>query len=50
MAHCISVGFPTWFPGQEHLLWHIDGDWFTHHLTSGEQVLTPMFLWQETQG
>jgi hypothetical protein len=27
--------------------WHIDGDWFTHHLTSGEQVLSPIFLWDD---
>jgi hypothetical protein len=27
--------------------WHIDGDWFRHHLTSGEQVLTPIFLWDD---
>jgi ectoine hydroxylase-related dioxygenase (phytanoyl-CoA dioxygenase family) len=27
--------------------WHIDGDWFTHHLGSAEQVLTPIFLWDD---
>jgi hypothetical protein len=28
-------------------LWHIDGDWFTHHVTSGVQILTPIFLWTD---
>jgi hypothetical protein len=27
--------------------WHIDGDWFRHHLLSGEQVLSPIFLWDD---
>ena len=40
-------GFPTRFPGHCQTLWHIDGDWFTHHVTSGEQVLTPIFLWDD---
>jgi hypothetical protein len=40
-------GFPTRFPGASDALWHIDGDWFTHHVTSGEQVLTPIFLWSD---
>lgn len=40
-------GFPTRFPGPLKPRWHIDGDWFTHHLTSGEQVLTPIFLWSD---
>jgi len=40
-------GFPTRFPGSANLGWHIDGDWFTHHVTSGEQVLTPIFLWSD---
>jgi hypothetical protein len=38
-------GFPTRFPGPIDPLWHIDGDWFTHHLVSGDQVLTPIFFW-----
>ena len=40
-------GFPTRFPGRCPAQWHIDGDWFTHHVTSGEQVLTPIFLWSD---
>jgi hypothetical protein len=40
-------GFPTRFPGRCASVWHIDGDWFTHHVTSGEQVLTPIFLWDD---
>jgi hypothetical protein len=40
-------GFPTRLPGSLDPCWHIDGDWFTHHLTSGEQALTPIFLWQD---
>jgi hypothetical protein len=40
-------GFPTRLPGALDPIWHIDGDWFTHHLTSPEQVLTPIFLWQD---
>ena len=40
-------GFPTRFPGHCETLWHIDGDWFTHHVTSGDQVLTPIFLWDD---
>ena len=40
-------GFPTRLPGTCDTLWHIDGDWFTHHVTSGEQVLTPIFLWDD---
>jgi hypothetical protein len=40
-------GFPTRFPGASDTLWHVDGDWFTHHVTSGEQVLTPIFLWDD---
>jgi ectoine hydroxylase-related dioxygenase (phytanoyl-CoA dioxygenase family) len=38
-------GFPTRLPGAVVPTWHIDGDWFTHHLTSADQVLTPIFLW-----
>jgi hypothetical protein len=40
-------GFPTRLPGPggPAVGWHIDGDWFNHHLTSGEQVLSPIFLW-----
>ena len=42
-------GFPTRLPGPggNAVGWHIDGDWFTHHLTSGEQVLSPIFLWDD---
>jgi hypothetical protein len=40
-------GFPARFPGASDTLWHIDGDWFTHHVTSSEQVLTPIFLWSD---
>jgi len=40
-------GFPIRWPGPIEPLWHIDGDWFTHHLTSGEQILTPIFLWHD---
>lgn len=40
-------GFPTRFPGDMQPLWHIDGDWFTHHVDSGEQILTPIFLWSD---
>jgi hypothetical protein len=40
-------GFPTRFPRDCDTLWHIDGDWFTHHVTSAEQVLTPIFLWDD---
>ena len=40
-------GFPSRFPGPCSAQWHIDGDWFTHHVTSGEQVLTPIFLWSD---
>ena len=40
-------GFPTRFPGPADALWHIDGDWFTHHVNSGEQILTPIFLWDD---
>ena len=40
-------GFPTRLPGRFGPQWHIDGDWFTHHLTSAEQVLTPIFLWSD---
>jgi hypothetical protein len=40
-------GFPSRFPGPVDPVWHIDGDWFTHHLTSGEQILTPIFLWDD---
>jgi hypothetical protein len=40
-------GFPTRFPGPCRTLWHIDGDWFTHHVNSGEQILTPIFLWDD---
>jgi hypothetical protein len=40
-------GFPTRLPGPCRVQWHIDGDWFTHHTTSGEQVLTPIFLWED---
>jgi hypothetical protein len=40
-------GFPIRLPGAVKPAWHIDGDWFTHHLTSAEQVLTPIFLWQD---
>jgi hypothetical protein len=46
--HLAAVwGFPTRFPGPGAALWHIDGDWFTHHLTSSDQVLTPIFLWSD---
>jgi hypothetical protein len=46
---CDSVwGFPTGFPGPAESIWHFDGDWFTHHLSSPEQVLSPLFLWQDT--
>jgi hypothetical protein len=38
-------GFPTRFAGPIEPCWHIDGDWFTHHLTSGDQVLTPIVFW-----
>jgi hypothetical protein len=42
-------GFPTRLPGPggSAVGWHIDGDWFGHHLTSGEQVLSPIFLWDD---
>jgi hypothetical protein len=40
-------GFPTRFPGPSESKWHFDGDWFTHHLGSNEQVLAPLFLWQD---
>lgn len=40
-------GFPTRLPGPVDARWHIDGDWFTHHLWSGDQVLTPIFLWSD---
>lgn len=40
-------GFPTRLPGSVEARWHIDGDWFTHHLWSGDQVLTPIFLWSD---
>jgi hypothetical protein len=40
-------GFPTRFPGPAESIWHFDGDWFTHHLWSNEQVLAPLFLWQD---
>jgi hypothetical protein len=40
-------GFPTRFPGPLEEVWHIDGDWFTHHLSSSEQVLVTIFLWQD---
>jgi len=40
-------GFPTRFPGPTDALWHIDGDWFTHHVNSGEQILTPIFFWDD---
>jgi hypothetical protein len=40
-------GFPCRFPGAMDPLWHIDGDWFTHHVWSGEQVVTPIFLWHD---
>jgi hypothetical protein len=42
-------GFPTRLPGPggPAVGWHIDGDWFTHHLPSGEQVLSPIFLWDD---
>ncbi len=46
--HLAAVwGFPTRFPGPCPVQWHIDGDWFTHHLTSADQVLTPIFLWND---
>jgi hypothetical protein len=38
-------GFPTRFSGSIDPLWHIDGDWFHHHLVSGQQVLTAIFFW-----
>jgi hypothetical protein len=38
-------GFPTRFAGSIDPVWHIDGDWFHHHLLAGEQVLTPIFFW-----
>lgn len=38
-------GFPTRSAGMAGPYWHIDGDWFTHHVTSCEQVVTPIFLW-----
>jgi hypothetical protein len=38
-------GFPTRFSGPIDPFWHIDGDWFHHHLVSGQQVLTPIFFW-----
>lgn len=40
-------GFPTRFAGAVEHGWHIDGDWFDHHLDSPEQVLTPIFLWHD---
>jgi hypothetical protein len=40
-------GFPTRLPGRSGAQWHIDGDWFTHHLTPSAQVLTPIFLWSD---
>ena len=40
-------GFPTRFPGPVPVGWHIDGDWFHHHIDSDEQVLTPIFLWHD---
>src|SRR5579862_5775181 len=42
-------GLPTRLPGPggPAVGWHIDGDWFRHHLTSGEQVLSPIFLWDD---
>ncbi len=46
--HLASVwGFPTRLPGTVASRWHTDGDWFTHHLTSCDQVLTPIFLWSD---
>jgi hypothetical protein len=40
-------GFPTRLAGPVEAKWHIDGDWFTHHVWSGDQVLTPIFLWSD---
>lgn len=40
-------GFPTRFPGPIQLGWHIDGNWFQHHIDSGDQVLSPLYLWQD---
>jgi hypothetical protein len=40
-------GFPWRLPGPVVSQWHIDGDWFHHHLHSNEQVLTPIFLWHD---
>jgi hypothetical protein len=40
-------GFPIRLPGTVTPAWHIDGDWFTHHLTSADQMLTPIFLWRD---
>ena len=40
-------GFPWRCPGPIEAMWHIDGDWFTHHVWSGEQMLTPIFLWHD---
>ena len=40
-------GFPVRGPGPLAPLWHIDGDWFRHHVHAGDQVLTPIFLWQD---
>ena len=42
-----SWGFPVRGGGPLPPKWHIDGDWFTHHVDSGEQILTPIFLWQD---
>lgn len=40
-------GFPTRFHGTVEPGWHIDGDWFNHHIDSPEQVLTPIYLWHD---
>jgi len=40
-------GFPTRFSGALDEVWHVDGDWFHHHIDSTEQVLTPVVLWQD---
>jgi Phytanoyl-CoA dioxygenase (PhyH) len=40
-------GFPTRFGGSVEVGWHVDGDWFHHHIDSPEQVLTPIFLWHD---
>jgi len=49
----VNVGSEHWRENEQHPRdtgnWHIDGDWFTHHLDSGDQALVVICLFTDVQ-